>query len=157
LASNAVTLRYKQNHTAILSLKMALVKPKRIMLKSKNMASFESILSRDSYLLSLELRAFWLIAFAYGFAFLFFLFHLMTGKTAIGKTAQAVFGATATAHVILIVFRIRALRPIRLIARLPSARVVVVALLSSLRGMVTAFKIVDLVVLNMLCPITFIY
>ncbi|TAN59540.1 c-type cytochrome biogenesis protein CcsB [bacterium] len=84
---------------------MALVKPKRIMLKSKNMASFESILSRDSYLLSLELRVFWLIAFAYGFAFLFFLFHLITGKTAIGKTAQTVFGATATAHVILIVFR----------------------------------------------------
>ncbi len=69
------------------------------------MSEIELFLSRTTYLLSLELRVFWLIAFVYGLCFLLFLLHIATRSSSIGKAALSIMWANAFLHVGLIIFR----------------------------------------------------
>ncbi|MEK7679657.1 MAG: hypothetical protein AAB356_05650, partial [Deltaproteobacteria bacterium] len=75
------------------------------MLESATMSSYDLILSRDSYLLGLELRLFWSVSFLYGLSLLFFVFHIFTRMDALGKTARTVLCVTAPAHIALIILR----------------------------------------------------
>ncbi|MEK6531462.1 MAG: cytochrome c biogenesis protein CcsA [Deltaproteobacteria bacterium] len=69
------------------------------------MSEIELLLSRTTYLLSVELRLFWLIAFVYGISFLLFILHILTRSTSMGKAAHSLMWANALLHVGLIVFR----------------------------------------------------
>lgn len=69
------------------------------------MLNYETILSRDAFLLSVELRLFWLIAFAYGLAFILYAFHVVTRGIPAGKAARSIMWAAAFLHVCLIIFR----------------------------------------------------
>ncbi len=90
---------------SILPLKKPLVKPNGFVLKSASMSSYDLILSRDSYLLGLELRLYWSVAFLYGLSLLFFIFHAVTGGDTLGKTGQTALRVTVMAHIALIVLR----------------------------------------------------
>ena len=69
------------------------------------MLSHEMILSRDSYLLTVELRVFWSVAFLYGLSLILYTFHILTKNAAVGRGAQFVLWVTAAVHVGLIVLR----------------------------------------------------
>ncbi|HBG47865.1 MAG TPA: hypothetical protein DDW94_12880 [Deltaproteobacteria bacterium] len=67
--------------------------------------SYDSILSRDSFLLSVELRFFWAIAFAYGISLILHIFHVLTRGAFSGKAAYTVLWAAGVSHAALITFR----------------------------------------------------
>lgn len=66
---------------------------------------YETILSRDSYLLGVELRIFWSVSFLYGLALLLFLLHVLTRSRQLGKAGTGVLWTAALAHVFLILLR----------------------------------------------------
>jgi cytochrome c-type biogenesis protein CcsB len=69
------------------------------------MLNFEEILSRDSYLLFIELRIFWLVSFGYGLAFIVFLLHHLTKNPHLARAGKALLWAAAVAHAAAILFR----------------------------------------------------
>lgn len=70
------------------------------------MLNFEEILSRDSYLLFIELRVMWLILCGYVLALICNLFHHITGSLNIGRGAKALLGLSGIIHIGAIGFRI---------------------------------------------------
>ncbi len=69
------------------------------------MPEFEVMLSRDSYLLSVELRLFWAITFAYLFSFIVHAFHIMTRSAPVGRAGKTILYIAAFSHVGLIILR----------------------------------------------------
>lgn len=69
------------------------------------MPTIEVILSRDSYLLSIELRLFWFVAAVYALSLLLHLFHLATRTPSSGKAAHALLWAALALHTGLIILR----------------------------------------------------
>ncbi len=69
------------------------------------MLNFEEILSRDSYLLFIELRIFWLASFGYGLAFIVFLFHHLTKNMNVARAGKTLLWVAAVAHTAAILFR----------------------------------------------------
>lgn len=69
------------------------------------MLNFEEILSRDSYLLFIELRIFWLASFGYGLAFILFLLHHLTKNMSVARAAKLLLWVAAVAHAAAILFR----------------------------------------------------
>ncbi len=69
------------------------------------MLNYETILSRDAFILSVEMRLFWLIAFGYGLAFILYIFHIVTRGVPAGRAARFVIWIAAFLHVILIIYR----------------------------------------------------
>ena len=67
--------------------------------------SFDSILSRDSFLLMAELRLFWLVAAFYAFSLILHLFHIISRGASGGKAGGALLWTGAFVHVGLIVLR----------------------------------------------------
>lgn len=65
----------------------------------------ETILSRDAFLLTIELKLFWSIALFYGICLFLFLAHLITKNTSIGKAATDILWANVVLHAALILFR----------------------------------------------------
>jgi cytochrome c-type biogenesis protein CcsB len=69
------------------------------------MPIYDTILSRDSYLLFIELRVFWSVAFLYGLSLILYLFHILTRSSSVGRGAQFLLWLAALVHVGLIVLR----------------------------------------------------
>lgn len=69
------------------------------------MSGYEFVLSRDSFLLSIELRVFWAVAIGYGVATIIYLFHLLSRSHSVGKSAQMLMWVIAFAHIALILYR----------------------------------------------------
>lgn len=69
------------------------------------MLGYEEILSRDAFLLGVELRLFWAVAFAYGLSLVVFVFHVLTRSASVGRAAKGILWAAAVAQLALIVFR----------------------------------------------------
>lgn len=67
--------------------------------------TIEDILSRDAYLLGIELRLFWLIALMYVICFLTGVFYVFTRLKTLGRALTAGLWATVVLHTVLIVFR----------------------------------------------------
>ncbi len=68
--------------------------------------SQELILSRDAYLLTVEVRLFWLVALVYAFSALVLLFHILTRRVGIGRAAQGMMWAGMILHLGWIALRI---------------------------------------------------
>ncbi|HHL39356.1 MAG TPA: c-type cytochrome biogenesis protein CcsB [Deltaproteobacteria bacterium] len=64
----------------------------------KAMTGYEDILSRDVYLLLVEVRLYWLVAMLYGTCFLLFLFHVITKERGLGRAARALLWAAVVIH-----------------------------------------------------------
>ena len=62
------------------------------------------ILSRDAFLLTIELRIFWFVALLYGISFLAGIGYLLTARETTGKTLTRLLWISAAAHTILIIF-----------------------------------------------------
>ncbi len=69
------------------------------------MLNFEEILSRDSYLLFIELRVVWGVSLGYLLAFICFLFHHITRSMSIARAAKALLCLSAIVHAGAIIFR----------------------------------------------------
>lgn len=69
------------------------------------MLTLDSILSRNSFLLGLELKVFWITAFVYGLAFFLFAVHILSRKYRIGKAAQSLLWVAVAVHTGLIILR----------------------------------------------------
>lgn len=69
------------------------------------MFNYELMLSRDSFLLALELKAFWAVAMGYGVVFVIHLFHLLSRSRTMGRTGHVLLWAVTLLHIGLIVFR----------------------------------------------------
>ncbi len=69
------------------------------------MLNYEMVLSRDSYLLGIELRIFWSIAFLYALSAILFLFHALARSQPSGRAARFIMTVAASIHVGLIVLR----------------------------------------------------
>ncbi len=69
------------------------------------MSNYGLILSRDSFLLGVELRIFWSVAFIYGLSTLVFLFHIITRRASAGKTAQTLLSIGVVLQAALILLR----------------------------------------------------
>ncbi|MBI5643811.1 MAG: c-type cytochrome biogenesis protein CcsB [Deltaproteobacteria bacterium] len=63
------------------------------------------MLSRDSYLLGIELRLFWSVAFIYGLSALLFLFHIILREKAPGKAAHKLLTLGVIVQIGLILLR----------------------------------------------------
>lgn len=68
------------------------------------MSKLETILSRDAYLLAIEIRLFWLVALIYGVCLILYLIHLTTKKIGPGRLATNIlwFGVITHAGMILL-------------------------------------------------------
>ena len=69
------------------------------------MSDIETILSRDAYLLTIEIRLFWFVALVYGISLILYLAHLITKKTGPGKIATNILWLGVIAHTVLILLR----------------------------------------------------
>ena len=69
------------------------------------MSEIETILSRDAYLLTIEIRLFWFVALVYGISLILYLAHLITKKTGPGKIATNILWLGVIAHTVLILLR----------------------------------------------------
>src|SRR3972149_4736896 len=67
--------------------------------------SYDVILSRDSFLLSVELRIFWAIAFIYGASLLLHVVHIASRGALAGRAAYLLLWAAAVPHAGLIICR----------------------------------------------------
>ncbi len=67
--------------------------------------SAEQILQRDAFLLGIELKLFWLVAFLYGTCFIAGILYLISSKKGLGRALTKGLWITLTAHTILILFR----------------------------------------------------
>ncbi|MBI5287279.1 MAG: c-type cytochrome biogenesis protein CcsB [Deltaproteobacteria bacterium] len=65
----------------------------------------DTILSRDAYLLTVELRLFWLVAGVYGISLLLYLVHLFTKKSLLGKVGNSILLGGVILHTFLIILR----------------------------------------------------
>jgi cytochrome c-type biogenesis protein CcsB len=65
----------------------------------------EELLLKDAFLLSIELRLFWLVALLYGVSFITGIVYLISSKRGIGKALTLELRITAIIHTILIIFR----------------------------------------------------
>lgn len=65
----------------------------------------DTVLSRDAFLLGMELKLFWAIAFIYGFSALLFLIHSVSGEGSVGRIARALLTFNIIIHTGLIVLR----------------------------------------------------
>lgn len=72
----------------------------------------EQILARDAYLLGIEIRVFWFVAFSYGACFLAGIAYLISSRNILGKTLTRGLWITVTVHTGLIIFRaVEGMRP----------------------------------------------
>ncbi len=69
------------------------------------MSNYDLILSRNSFLLSIELRLFWSVTFLYGLSLLLFIFHILMRNSTVGKAATFVLWAAAVFHAGLVFLR----------------------------------------------------
>lgn len=67
--------------------------------------SVESILQRDAFLLTIEIRIYWLVAVMYLSASLTGFLYLLTGRREAGKAVTSLLWVTAIIHTLMIVFR----------------------------------------------------
>ncbi|MBI5599174.1 MAG: cytochrome c biogenesis protein CcsA [Deltaproteobacteria bacterium] len=65
----------------------------------------ELILSRDAYLLTIDLRLFWLVAFIYAASALVFILHAVTRSPQAGSAARGIMWAGVVIHLFFIAFR----------------------------------------------------
>jgi len=65
----------------------------------------DTILARDSFLLSTELRLFWLVAFLYGVSLFLHIAYLLTKKNSVGKAAAGILWGVVVVHAGMILFR----------------------------------------------------
>ena len=70
------------------------------------MLNFEEILSRDSYLLFIELRVIWVVLGGYVLALICFLFHHITKNVNVARTGRAFLWLSGIIHVGAIGFRV---------------------------------------------------
>ncbi len=69
------------------------------------MPNYDMILSRNSYLLSVEMHLFWSVAILYGLSFLLFILYVLMRNTPIGKAATFIMWVAAVFHASLILLR----------------------------------------------------
>ncbi len=69
------------------------------------MSNYDLILSRNSFLLGVELRVFWSVAFLYGLSTLIFLFHILSGRASAGKAARVLLSVAVVLQAGLILLR----------------------------------------------------
>ncbi|MBI5811040.1 MAG: cytochrome c biogenesis protein CcsA [Deltaproteobacteria bacterium] len=69
------------------------------------MPGYDTILSRDSYILFFELRLFWLVTLLYGVSLIVHIFHIVSLNTSCGRTAHRVLSLAALLHIGLIILR----------------------------------------------------
>jgi len=69
------------------------------------MTDSAQVLSRDSYLLFIELRLFWAVAFIYGLSLLLFLFHVFTRLTGPARAGRFLIWTGGVAHAALLTLR----------------------------------------------------
>lgn len=70
------------------------------------------ILSRDAFLLTIEIRLFWFVALLYGISFLIGISYLLSSRQVTGKALTTSLWFTAIVHTLLILFRtIEGMRP----------------------------------------------
>ncbi len=69
------------------------------------MTDVDTILSRDAYLLTIEVRIFWTVAFIYGVSAFLFLLQIITNLRTLGRSAQTLLWAGVILHMGMIVFR----------------------------------------------------
>lgn len=67
--------------------------------------SVEEILSRNAYLLTIEVRLYWLVAFVYGVSFILYALHALTRSVPVGRGAQGLLWTGLVFHLALIVLR----------------------------------------------------
>ncbi|MBI5560313.1 MAG: c-type cytochrome biogenesis protein CcsB [Deltaproteobacteria bacterium] len=67
--------------------------------------SQELILSRDAYLLTMDLRLFFLVASAYGFSSIVFILYIITRTPGVGRAGKALMSGGVVLHVGLLAFR----------------------------------------------------
>jgi ABC-type transport system involved in cytochrome c biogenesis permease subunit len=69
------------------------------------MANLEMILSRDAYLLGVELSIFWSVAALYGGSLILYVFHLLTRGAPLGRAALTLHWAAVLFNLVLFLFR----------------------------------------------------
>lgn len=69
------------------------------------MSNLETLLSRDAFLLSVEIRLFWFVALIYGASLVLYIIHLVTKKTGPGKLATNILWFGVITHAGLILLR----------------------------------------------------
>ncbi len=67
--------------------------------------ALEEVLQREAFLLTIEIRLYWVVAILYLAAFIVGLSYLLTGRTAAGRALTAVLWATSVVHTLLIILR----------------------------------------------------
>jgi cytochrome c-type biogenesis protein CcsB len=65
----------------------------------------DEILSRNAYLLTIEVRLFWFVALIYGVSFLLFTLHAITRGVSVGRGAQGLLWTGVVFHVALLLLR----------------------------------------------------
>jgi len=69
------------------------------------MSNLETLLSRDAYLLAIEIRLFWFVAIVYGVCLVLYLIHLTTKKTGPGRLGTNTLWLGVITHAGLILLR----------------------------------------------------
>lgn len=69
------------------------------------MSNLETILSRDAYILAIEIRLFWFVALVYGVSLILYLIHLITEKTGAGRLGITTLYLAVISHAALILLR----------------------------------------------------
>ena len=69
------------------------------------MIEYKEILSRDAYILTVELRLYWFVALVYALSSLIFVFHIATRIRSLGRVAQALMWGGVVVHTLLIILR----------------------------------------------------
>ncbi|HAG51444.1 MAG: c-type cytochrome biogenesis protein CcsB [Deltaproteobacteria bacterium GWC2_42_51] len=69
------------------------------------MSNLETLLSRDAFLLSVDIRLFWFVALIYGASLVLYIIHLVTKKTGPGKLATNILWFGVITHAGLILLR----------------------------------------------------
>jgi len=75
------------------------------MIYNDTMPNLETLLSRDAFLLSVEIRLFWFVALIYGASLVLYIIHLVTKKTGHGKLATNILWFGVITHAGLILLR----------------------------------------------------
>ena len=72
---------------------------------NSTMSNLETLLSRDAYLLAIEIRLFWFVAIVYGVCLVLYLIHLTTKKTGPGRLGTNTLWLGVITHAGLILLR----------------------------------------------------
>ena len=75
------------------------------MIYNDTMPNLETLLSRDAFLLSVDIRLFWFVALIYGASLVLYIIHLVTKKTGPGKLATNILWFGVITHAGLILLR----------------------------------------------------